>query len=66
MGYRHPNPRRVKIHRSYSVEEMSRLLGVHKNTVRNWLKNGLEPIDDQRPTLIRGSDLDCAAVEVGC
>jgi hypothetical protein len=30
------------------------LFNLHKNTVRNWLKAGLEPIDDRRPTLIQG------------
>jgi hypothetical protein len=57
MGYRHPNPRLAKIHRSYSAEEISRLFGVHKNTVRTWLRQGLKPIDDQRPTLVRGEEL---------
>jgi helix-turn-helix protein len=57
MGHRHPNPRLAKIHRSYSVEDASRLFKIHKNTVRNWLKQGLEPIDDQRPTVIRGLEL---------
>ena len=57
MGYRHPNPRLPKIHRNYSVEDVSRLFNIHKNTVRNWLKEGLKAIDDQRPTLIQGSEL---------
>jgi hypothetical protein len=57
MGSRHPNPRLAKIHRSYSVEEMALLFGVHKNTVRNWFKNGLEPIDVQRPTVVRGAEI---------
>jgi hypothetical protein len=57
MGYRHPNPRIAKIHRNYSVEEISRLFGVHKHTVRNWLRQGLKPIDNQRPTLVRGEEL---------
>jgi Helix-turn-helix domain len=57
MGYRHPNPRLAKIHRSYTVEEVSRLFAVHKNTVRAWLREGLKPIDDQRPTLVRGEEL---------
>jgi Helix-turn-helix domain len=57
MGRRHPNPRRVKIHRNYSVEEVARLFGIHKNTVRGWLKRGLPAIDDRRPTLILGQEL---------
>jgi hypothetical protein len=57
MGRRHPNPRRVKIHRNYSVQEVARLFGIHKNTVRGWLKRGLPAIDDRRPTLILGQEL---------
>ena len=57
MGRRHPNPRRVKIHRNYTVEEAACLLGVHKNTVRQWIKQGLPVIDNQRPMLILGTDL---------
>jgi excisionase family DNA binding protein len=57
MGKRHPNPRRVKIHRSYTVEEVARLLEVHKNTVRQWIKRGLPTLEDRRPKLILGPDL---------
>ena len=57
MGKRYPNPRLVKIHRSYTVEEIARLLDKHKNTVRNWVKDGLATIDDKRPMLILGPDL---------
>ena len=57
MGARHPNPRLAKIHRSYSVEEVSRLFNLHKNTVRTWLRQGLAAIDGQRPTVIRGVEL---------
>jgi hypothetical protein len=32
MGYRRPNPRRVKLHRNYSVEDIARLFNLHKNT----------------------------------
>lgn len=56
---RHPNYRLVKIHRSYTVEEIARLLNVHKNTVRGWIKQGLPTIDRQRPTLILGAILSC-------
>jgi len=51
------NPRRVKIHRNYTVEEAAMILGVHKNTVRNWLKAGLQPVDNRRPILILGRQL---------
>jgi hypothetical protein len=57
MGVRHPNPRLVKVHRNYSVEEVARLFGLHKNTVRSWLKLGLAAIDDRRPILILGREL---------
>lgn len=48
------NPNLVKIHRSYLVEEIAGLFAVHKNTVRNWIKNGLPVVDDKRPALIIG------------
>jgi hypothetical protein len=51
------NARRVKIHRSYRVEEAAKLFRVHKNTVRAWLKSGLQPIDCRRPILILGRHL---------
>jgi hypothetical protein len=54
MRKRHPNYRLVKIHRSYSVEEAARLFGIHKNTVRAWVKDGLPICDGKRPTLILG------------
>jgi hypothetical protein len=54
---RHPNYRLVKIHRSYTVEEIAQLLNVHKNTVRNWFKQGLPTIDLRRPALVLGSTL---------
>jgi len=57
MGKRHPNHRRVKTHRNYTVEEVASLFGIHKNTVRSWLKKGLAPIDSKRPMLILGNDL---------
>jgi hypothetical protein len=42
---------------TYTVEEAARTLGVHKNTVRAWLKRGLPTIDAERPTLILGREL---------
>lgn len=57
MGKRYPNHRLVKIHRNYTVEEVARLLHIHKNTVRRWTKEGLPTINDKRPLLILGHEL---------
>ena len=57
MGKRNPNPRFVKIHRNYTVEEIACRLDIHRNTVREWIKRGLLTIDDRRPMLILGRDL---------
>lgn len=51
------NPRLVKLHRSYTVDEVARLLGTHRNTVRGWLRAGLKAIDDRRPLMIQGQAL---------
>ena len=49
------DPRRIKIHRSYTVEQLARLLGCHKNSIWLWLKHGLEPLEDgKRPIMIQG------------
>ncbi len=58
MGHgRRPNPRLIKIHRTYTVDEAARVLGTHKNSVRNWKKHGLTPIDGKRPILFHGEEL---------
>ena len=51
------NPNLAKIHRSYIVDEVASLYGVHKNTVRHWVKAGLEVNDSMRPMLILGKAL---------
>ena len=57
MSQRRLNPRLAKTHRNYTVEEIACLFGVHKNTVRTWIKSGLPICDDKRPLLILGRDL---------
>jgi ribosomal protein L32 len=48
------NPQLVKLHRSYTVPELARCMGVHKNTVRQWQREGLAPLDEGRPALFQG------------
>jgi hypothetical protein len=55
MPSRRVNPNVIKIHRSYTVGELADRLGVHKNTIRNWQRTGLMPIDDCRPVLFQGA-----------
>jgi excisionase family DNA binding protein len=57
VARRHPNHRLVKIHRNYSVAEIATLLGIHRNTVREWIKQGLPTYTAKRPLLILASDL---------
>ena len=57
MRKRHPNYCLVKIHRNYTVEDIANLFGIHKNTVRRWVKAGLATSDNKRPMLILGHDL---------
>ena len=51
------NPRLAKIHRNYTVEEIAALFGVHRNTVRQWIKAGLPVVDQRRPVLVLGAAL---------
>jgi excisionase family DNA binding protein len=48
---------RIKTGISYDVAEVAKLLGVHRYTVRQWLREGLKTIDDRRPLLIHGAAL---------
>ena len=55
MAARRINPRIVKLHRTYEVAELAARLGVHRNTVRHWQREGLKPLDGRRPVLFHGS-----------
>jgi excisionase family DNA binding protein len=49
--------RQIKATWPYTVPEAAKALGVHKNAVTRWLKEGLQANRDQRPYLIRGDAL---------
>lgn len=52
------NWRAIRIHRSYSVDEAARALGVAKVTVRRWIASGELPvIDNCKPMLVLGHEL---------
>jgi hypothetical protein len=52
-----PRYQRVKSAVTYDVQQAAKLLDVHVNTVRRWLKDGLDTIDSTRPILIHGATL---------
>src|SRR6202023_4209730 len=55
MANRRIDPRRIQMHFPYTVEEAADALGVHKNTVRMWIKAGLAVADNRRPTVMSGA-----------
>lgn len=57
MARRSLNWRRIKRHRCYSVLEITRLLGVHENTVRSWIKRGLSVLAGPGPILVQAESL---------
>ena len=54
---RTPDARGIKSRCTYTIYEAAEALRVHRNTVRNWLKEGLPSLNDKRPILIVGRDL---------
>jgi Helix-turn-helix domain len=52
-----PNHRAVRSARSYTIPEVSELLGVSVGTVRGWVRSGLPAMTAQRPFLILGCEL---------
>jgi len=51
------NTSRIRLSYSYTVQEICRLFGIHKNTVRDWFRKGLKKMDAQRPCLVHGEVL---------
>ncbi len=55
---RRPSPSRIKTHRVYTPWEAANALGVHRQTVRRWIKDkGLPADTSSKPWLIEGADL---------
>lgn len=58
MCLRRKTVRRAKSHRNYTIQEIAELRAVHPNTVTGWINSGLRVIDDNRPKLILGRELN--------
>lgn len=48
---------RIKLHRTYTIEQAAGCVGVTPPTIRRWCKDGLRIMAKQRPYLILGADL---------
>ena len=60
MSRRLYSHKRVRYWYAYDIDEVCTLyadLGLHPQTVRKWIKNGLETIDAGKPALIYGKQL---------
>jgi predicted transcriptional regulator len=57
VSNRRIDSRRVKKHFAYTIEEAAEALGVRKNTVRTWIKDGLAVADDRRPAILSGATI---------
>lgn len=53
----YPSPQRIKQDRIYTYAEAAEALGKHRNTIANWVRDGLRRVDDRKPYLINGSAL---------
>jgi hypothetical protein len=48
----------AKVHRCYTVAEAADLYTCHRNTVRLWMRQGLEPVAPAKPFLFHGAALN--------
>jgi hypothetical protein len=48
---------RIKVHRSYEIEEAAETVGVTPQTIRAWIGQGLPALTEKRPYLILGWQL---------
>lgn len=58
MAGHRPKWQRIKLHRSYTIDEAARTLETSKGTIRRWVaEKGLPILGDRKPALIHGSNL---------
>lgn len=52
------NPKGIHKHMSYSVSELTSILGINEKTIARWMESGLKTVAGcEKPYLIYGSDL---------
>lgn len=52
------NPKGIHKHMSYTISELTSILGVNEKTIARWMDSGLKPVSGgAKPFLIYGSDL---------
>lgn len=54
---RKPDLRRIRPTKTYSLPEIAGALNRNIATVQSWLRQGLPTLDNQKPTMVAGSDL---------
>ncbi|MCP5180217.1 MAG: helix-turn-helix domain-containing protein [Pseudomonadales bacterium] len=57
------NVNRIRLLFCYSVHEVAELLGVHRQTVKRWIREGLTVLDNRKPILIPGVALKAFLME---
>ena len=57
------NPNLIKTHFSYTASELAKRLGVHKNTIRNWVRGGLPVLPGRAELSVQSSPQTMPAAE---
>jgi len=49
---------KIKKKEIYSTQELAEVLDVHQRTIQAWVKEGLMPLEDSKPMLFLGADVN--------